>query len=102
MKIYISGPITGMKNLNRESFTKAEELFSGICGVHTVNPFNIQSNDKSWCGYMKADIAELIQCDYIAMLPGWWHSKGAVVEILLAKILGIKILLHWGFGAHHV
>ena len=90
-----------MKNLNRESFTKAEELFSGICGVHTVNPFNIQTDDKSWQGYMKADIAELIKCDYIAMLPGWWHSKGAIVEFLLAKILGIKILLPLEFGEHH-
>lgn len=90
--VYISGPITGMKNLNRDSFEKAEELLKGTPGVYPVNPSNIDSKDKSWKGYMKADITELIKCDYIAMLPGWWHSKGAIVELLIAKILGIKIL----------
>jgi hypothetical protein len=100
MKIYISGPITGMKNLNSESFSKAEKLLT-MPGTHPVNPLNIPSENKSWQGHMKADIAELINCDYIAMLPGWWHSKGSVVEILIAKILGIKILLRWGFRKYH-
>ena len=88
MKVYISGPITGMKDGNKPEFDRVAKLF----GTYAVNPFDIPCEDKTWRGYMRADIAELVKCDYIAMLRGWWHSKGAWVELLISKLLGIKIL----------
>jgi len=91
MKVYISGPITGIKDLNRPAFDKAYKMLTQP-GIKPISPFNIQCNNKTWTGYMKADIAELVTCDYIYMLHGWWHSKGASVEWLLAKVLKLSII----------
>lgn len=90
-KVYISGPITGMKYLNKREFDFMES-FLELYGFTPVNPFNIPCENKTWQGYMRADVAELVKCDRIYMLRGWWHSKGAIVELLIAKVLGMKIM----------
>lgn len=41
---------------------------------------------------MRALIPLLCPCDRIYMLRGWWHSRGAWVELIIAKVLGIKVL----------
>jgi hypothetical protein len=38
------------------------------------------------------DLAEITQCDCIAMLPGWQTSRGARVEHTLAVALGLDVL----------
>lgn len=88
-KIYISGPITGMPNLNREAFTEAK-MALGKCAV---NPFDLNDDQKTkkWSDYMRKDISALVQCDSILMLPGWQFSKGAGLELYIASILGFTI-----------
>lgn len=41
--------------------------------------------------YMKHDIAAMLDCDAIVMLPNWITSKGAVAELEVAKICGMKV-----------
>lgn len=43
----------------------------------------------AWECYMKADIAALMRCDDIALLPGWDKSPGAIEEHTLAGKVGI-------------
>lgn len=45
-----------------------------------------------WIDFMRNDIAVLITCDEIHMLPDWKESKGANIEHDLALALGIKIV----------
>lgn len=40
----------------------------------------------------RQDIKELIFCNSIYMLRGWWRSKGARLERHIAKVLGMKII----------
>ena len=46
----------------------------------------------TWEDYLTTDIYWLSKCDAIHMLPGWRESKGASIEYLVAKGLGLEIL----------
>ena len=92
-KIYLAGPITGQPYAE-ELFNFAElevkALFSD--NIEIINPMRLpHDHDKKWNSYMKECIAELVYCDYIYMLNGWEASRGARVEIELAKELEITI-----------
>ena len=41
---------------------------------------------------MRRDIAPLMDCDTVATLPGWQESKGAQLEVLIAKHLGMTVV----------
>jgi hypothetical protein len=82
MKVYISGPITGIKDNNRVNFMHAEYRLKDL-GYEVVNPLIIAKdmpNNSNWIDYMKVDIKALMDCDAIYMLKGWEKSKGATLE----------------------
>lgn len=92
MKIYISGPITGKPDLNREAFARALALIHAA-GHEPVNPHHINADlgeNAPWEEYLKRDIAELVTCDAIMLLPGWQDSKGARLENKIARKLKIR------------
>lgn len=94
MKIYISGPITGLDmETVKENFRRADQMLNAL-GFDTVNPVVAQPEvqGKPWLEYMRDDIKLLVDCDGIFMLDGWRGSKGAPVERDLAKGLGLKVL----------
>lgn len=88
MKVYISGPMTGYKNLNKGAFLEAENMLKDK-GYEVINPHNYPYAPYEVC--MRRDIQLLIGCDAIFMLNGWSKSRGAKVEYAVAQILGLKI-----------
>ena len=42
--------------------------------------------------YLRTDVALLVHCEAIAMLPGWQESSGAKLEYLLAREFGMVVL----------
>lgn len=91
-KCYISGPITGIPDGNKARFLAASEALKAI-GYEPVNPHDngVQAG-APWAEHMRADIAILMGCDRIFMLPGWTASKGARIEYDLAAALGIPLI----------
>lgn len=90
-KIYIAGPMSGMKDFNYPAFN-AEAKALREAGHHVENPAeNPDPPCKSWQAYMRMAIAQLITCDTIRMLPGSENSKGAVLELHIAMSLGMKV-----------
>ena len=90
--IYISGPMTGLPELNFPAFHAAAALLRQR-GYHAVNPAEIGAacgDDWSMC--MRADIKALCDCDTLALLPGWQKSQGAHLELHIAHRLGLEIL----------
>ena len=103
MKVYISGPMTGIPDNNRDEFSRMASLLQAK-GHEPVNPHDIiptrrikmtagyieeHIKDPKYLDYLKADIAELMTCDAYVLLDGWGDSRGARIEKCLADDLSI-------------
>jgi hypothetical protein len=98
-KIYLSGPMTGMPEYNFPAFNEAAAAIRGR-GFDVVNPAELDAAEvgrKEWADYLRRDIAKLLECNSIAVLPGWENSKGAALEVHVAKSLGMPV-----FYAHNL
>lgn len=90
-RIYISGPMTGMPELNFPAFNAAAAALRAN-GFVVVNPAELNAdNQGDWASCMKADIKALCDCAALALLPGWEGSRGAHLEVHLAHRLGMNI-----------
>jgi hypothetical protein len=90
-RIYIAGPMTGYSDFNFPAF-HAEAARLRALGYEVVNPAEINADTTAaWADCLKADIAQLVTCDGIALLPGWERSRGASLEHHIAKTLGMRI-----------
>ena len=88
MRIYISGPISGVPGYY-ERFDRAARQIRRL-GHTPVNPARHPAG-LSRREYMRMDLADLMACDAVYMLPGWISSGGAMVERALARYLDMKI-----------
>ena len=90
-RIYISGPMTGLPNLNFPAFNAAAEVLR-VNGFDPVNPVDINPDPKAkWVECMRKDIPAVCTCDAVALLPGWENSRGSHLEVQVAHALGLKI-----------
>jgi hypothetical protein len=87
--IYISGPMTGYENFNREAFMEAEKKL--VSEYIVINPAKNKIEDGEWIDYMRMDIRQLMDADCIYMLKGWVKSKGARLEKHIAVELGLEM-----------
>jgi len=88
---YIAGPMSGLPELNFPAF-HAEAARLRALGHAVTNPAEINAGEfAGWADCMKRDIPELLKCTGIALLPGWFHSKGARLEWSIAHSLGLEI-----------
>jgi hypothetical protein len=94
--LYVSGPMTGMPDLNFPAFNEAARLLRAA-GYTVTNPAELDAQDAgktlTWEQYMRRDIKALMDCDGVALLPGWTESRGANLETEIAGRLGMKL---WG------
>ena len=101
-KVFISGPMTGLPDLNKPAFDEAEEKLRAA-GFSVFNPCWLHF-DKGWNdGEIAAvDLVALQKCNYIYQLDGWQKSKGASAEWLVAQWSGIQAVnaewLEWYVG----
>ena len=94
MKVYISGPITGVENYKAAFSARAASLKA--MGYKVENPVDISERlqrafpDRKlrYEDFMKHDLAALLDCDGISMLPGWEKSRGARIEHDVAVATG--------------
>lgn len=91
MTLYISGPMTGYDDDNKPAFNQAA-VFLRSLGHHVINP--VESDEfaktKSWTDFLRKDIVLIArECDCVALLPGWEHSRGARLEVFIAAKLGM-------------
>lgn len=96
MRLYIAGPMTGLPDLNFPAF-HAEAKRLRALGHDVINPAEINTDPNAdWHDCMRADIAALVTCDAIQLLPGWRRSRGATLEHDIAVRLGMNV-----FDPHH-
>lgn len=92
IRVYISGPMTGIENFNYPAFHAAAAQLRAA-GYVVENPAeNPHPECRSWEGYMRIAVAQLAKCDRIVTLPGWQASRGAKVEVDLGLTLGMDVV----------
>lgn len=104
-RLYLAGPMTGIPELNFPLFN-AEAARLRALGYEVINPAEINGGADElvacsamtpeqlaahWIKCMRADVKVLVDCDGIALLPGWERSRGARVEQALAEGLGLLV-----------
>lgn len=93
-RIYVAGPMTGYKDFNFPAFNAQAEALRGL-GYHVENPAEHGIVDGAeWQDYLRYDIGRLSTCEAIFLLPGWSKSKGAALEVHIAKALGMTFIHH--------
>ena len=104
-RIYIAGPMRGIKSYNFPAFDAARDWLNSI-GFEAVSPADIDREhniDESFkpdditpeflCAVASRDVAAVLSCDALYMLSGWEKSKGAVAERAVAEWVGKKVYL---------
>lgn len=107
MKVYIAGPMTGVKDFNFPAFFDAEETLINL-GHEVYNPAHNdgptielalkaagtpENPNHTWTYYMRRDLPLVLKADAICLLPGWQDSNGASLEVTVAKALGIPLMI---------
>lgn len=91
-RLYVAGPMSGLPDLNFPAFHAAAAKLRAS-GYDVVNPAEINVDPSAgWVECLRKDIAQLVTCDGIALLPGWEKSKGAALECHIATALQMKVI----------
>lgn len=103
-KVYIAGPMSGIKDYNAPAFYKGEEymLSLGIPGKNIFNPIRSEMSHRVQAGEfmgqeayrlcMREDLNWICEeATMMYMLEGWENSKGARAEHATAVCLGLRI-----------
>jgi hypothetical protein len=89
LKLYLCGRVTGDNNY-RVKFLRAEnELYDA--GFYPVNPAACIPAGTEWRQAMREAISLMLWCDGVALLCDWKESKGAKIEVNLARGIGIPV-----------
>jgi uncharacterized protein DUF4406 len=95
---YISGPIAGDREKNIAHFIQAAADLRAR-GYKILSPIEVNAGalnpdeEKDWSWYMRRDIEAMMHDDVtgVILLPGWEFSRGAQVELAVAKALAFRI-----------
>jgi hypothetical protein len=83
--------MTGIAELNFPAFNQEAERLRAE-GLQVLNPADHGIVDGAdWADYLRHDIAGLSSCERIHLLRGWTKSKGACLEMTIAKALGMTV-----------
>ena len=87
MRVYISGPMTGIDDYNFPLFNKVAQELTDL-GYEVSNPAEKGIIEGwSWEQYLVLDLHEVLDVDCLVMLPGWENSEGAKLEHYVATAL---------------
>ncbi len=103
MKIYLAGPMTGIRQFNYPAFIEATKILRGA-GYEVVSPVEMDppetqkaawasedgdikslENHETWGDMLSRDVKIVAdEVDAVVVLPGWDKSNGARLEAFIA------------------
>lgn len=92
-RCYIAGKIGDLLEQEYKANFEQGKVEVQEMGMIPVSPVDLPHNHgRTWKEYMVEDLNELTKCDHVYALNNWNNSKGARIEINLAKSLGINVI----------
>jgi len=94
MRYYLSGPMTGIPEYNFPAFHEAAAVLRQR-GYNILNPAELKrsiEDNVPRSFYLRGDLKELLDCQGIILLPGWEFSRGAELELGIARQLDFDVL----------
>ena len=93
-KIYIAGPMTGYVDFNFPAFHAAATTVRQL-GHDPLNPATSFAGrqDLEYADYIREALRMVLLADAMLVLEGWWESKGALLEIHTALVLGLPLYI---------
>lgn len=89
--LYLAGPITGIADHNFPAFAAAaQRLRAAGHRVRDPSAHGVDPN-MDWADYVYRGLHELLSCEAVAVLDGWQHSRGAQLEVHVARELGMDV-----------
>lgn len=104
--VYLSGPMRGLPDWNRDAFMDAEALWKAR-GWRVFNPHRLAAvmgyapgsyadgSDADRQAQLRhvihCDFAHILASDAVVLLPDWEKSKGCTMEVALAQFLEMDI-----------
>ena len=112
MRIYISGPMSGVEDFNYPAFRDAADWLRseghepvspaesdrehGLVPGTDMETFSV--TDEARAAYLARDLPILLGCDGVLVLPGWEYSVGASVEVFVASSVRLPVYGRGPFG----
>ena len=110
MRVYISGPITGLPEAESRNLFRLAADAIRACGHEPVNPWDIDADGllrdyasasyrlpyeltptERWYVFMTTDLELLRTCEHLVHTQGYKNSRGAMTEHYYALGLGIPV-----------
>jgi len=96
--VYISGPITAITR-SEESMNRwrASQIYTKLlqAGIPAICPHTMgmmtSRRDVSYTRFIMIDIATMLTCQAVYMMPGWKESDGAYIEHDIAWKSGMPV-----------
>jgi hypothetical protein len=83
--------MTGIENNNADAFHSEAKRLRDL-GYEVVNPAELDLGDKAtWSDYMRRDLADLLTCSGVATLPNFEKSRGASLEVKIAREIDLWV-----------
>ena len=90
--LYLCGPMTGYLDYNHPEFARIAARLRDEAGPKVWSPHeNGLPASATWHEHMRADIAALMRCKALATHGSWQSSRGAQIEVKLAKSLDMEV-----------
>ena len=90
MKVYLAGSITGTDDYHERFARYAMALRKE--GHSVYNPAAANQEGRTRAAIMGHLLPILCEQEAIAMIPNWEQSRGACIEILLARYIGLEVM----------
>jgi len=98
MRIYLSGPMTGLPQKNYPAFDAAAAMLR-LAGHEVYNPAEWEARHNKGIYNHKIAFADYCvficrEAEAVVVLPGWENSEGATAEVAAARAVGKPILAY--------
>ena len=94
--LYVAGPMTGYPDFNYPAFNDAAASLRAR-GFNVLNPVDAEQHNptpgtpQAWDWYMRHALRMVLESSGVALLDGWRDSRGAVLEVTVAKALRLDV-----------